>query len=193
MLRLALRSVLGRRRIIVEGEENIPRDGPLLVVSNHISNVDPLLFGGFFPGTLFAMAKRELFRGRLLGWFFGGCNVFPVDRGGSDRRALRTALDLLAHGRRLLIFVEGHRSRRPGMIPAQPGTGFLARRSPEVPILPVAVWGTEGLRRRQAVHLRCGAPFHLGAEGREENQAAADEIAARVAALLPPEYRGVHG
>jgi len=201
-LRAFLGTIPGRRRILIEGEENIPAEGALLVVSNHLSNVDPLLFGGYFPRTLFAMAKRELFPNRLIAWAWGGCNVFPIDRSGLDRRALRTALEILARGGRLLMFVEGTRTRRPGMTRAQPGVGFMARRSPGVHILPAALWGTEqvmvaGSRipRRAQLHLRYGEPFTVSPTGgpRPDDQAAADEIARRIAALLPPEYRGIYG
>lgn len=195
ILRVAFRALLGGR-LGIEGEERIPAAGPLLVVSNHISNLDPLFYGAFFPRTLFAMAKRELFRPAPVSWFLGGCNVFPIDRGGSDRAALRTALQVLGRGGRLLMFVEGTRSRRPGMGRAQPGAGFLVRRSPGVPVLPAAVWGTERMRRLGGVHLRYGSTFvpePPAPAARVDHQAVADELARRIAALLPAEYRGAYG
>ena len=194
-----VRTVLGTllfRRLHFEGRDQVPLDGPLLVASNHISNWDPLLYGSFFPGTLFAMAKRELFRPPPIAWLLAGCNCFPVDRGTADRRALRFSLDLLRARRRLLLFVEGRRSRHPGMRPVEAGAGFLVRRT-GAPVLPVAIWGTERafrrtgglLPRRGQVHVRYGTPVTIS--GRTD-QEIADAIAAQVAALLPPDYRGVH-
>ncbi len=188
--------VLFFRRLHLEELAGVPVDGPLLVVSNHLSNWDPLIYGAFFPGTLFAMAKRELFRPRLMAWVLAGCNCFPVDRGAADRRAVRISLDLLRARRRVLVFVEGHRSRVPGMGPAAAGAGFLIRRT-GAPVLPVAIWGTERalrrtgglLPRRGHVHVRPGVPVNVTGSGDGEISGA---IAARVAALLPPRYRGLH-
>jgi 1-acyl-sn-glycerol-3-phosphate acyltransferase len=192
----AILRLLFVRRLHFEGMANVPMDGPLLVASNHISNWDPLIYGSFFPGTLFAMAKRELFRPPLMAWLLAGCNCFPVDRGAADRRAVRISLDLLRAGRRLLVFVEGHRSRVAGMGPAAAGAGFLVRRT-GAPVLPVAIWGTESafrraggwLPRRGHVHVRYGVLIRV--TGSSDRDIAAT-IAAQVAALLPAGYRGVH-
>ena len=192
-VRLCLR-LLFLGRLDLEGADGVPLEGPLLVASNHISNWDPLILGAFFPGTLFAMAKRELFRPSPVAWLLAGCNCFPVDRGNADRRALRISLDLLGGGRRLLLFIEGHRSRGRGMGPAEAGAGFLVRRT-QAPVLPVAIWGTERalrpagglLPRRGRIRVRYGRP--LTVSGRSD-QEIADAIAAKVAALLPSGYRG---
>ncbi len=147
------------------------------------------------------MAKKELFRGSILSWYWSGCNVFPIDRSAPDRRALRTSLDLLNRGARLLMFVEGTRARQPGMTRAQPGVGFLVRHSGGVPVLPVALWGTERalvkgarLPQRVPLHMRFGPVFTARpAPGpRPDDQAVADDIGRHIAAILPPEYRGYY-
>ena len=190
-------SLLSRRRLRVEGEHNIPAAGPLLVASNHLSNLDPILFGAHFPRTLFAMAKREMFINAPVSWFFAGCNCIPVDRTRADRRAVTRALDVLRQRGRLLIFIEGTRSRDGTMTRAEAGIGFLARRS-GAPVLPVAISGTghaenpRGWLRRGQIVLRYGAPFTLDLSGRRDDSIIADEIASRVAALLPPSHRGVY-
>jgi len=189
------------RSLRIEGVDRIPEHGPLLMVCNHLSNVDPFFFGARVPGTMFCMAKREIFAWNpLIAWLLGGCNCFPVQRGAPDRAALRTSIALLAHGGRLLIFVEGTRARKPGMQAVETGVAFLARRS-GAQVQPVAVWGSENalgkgraLPRRATVHLRFGEPFtpELPA-GRHDDAALAEQIALRIAALLPPPYRGVYG
>jgi 1-acyl-sn-glycerol-3-phosphate acyltransferase len=194
--RLYLR-LLSRRRLRIVGESNIPADGPLLVACNHTSNLDPMVVGGYFPRTLFAMAKRELYFARPVSWFLAGCNCIPVDRGAADRRAVTRALEVLRRGGRLLIFVEGTRSRDGTMQRAEAGIGFLARLS-SATVLPVALsptdWrrGRGGLLRRREIVLQYGAPFELELTGRRDDAAIADEIAGRIAALLPTAKRGVY-
>jgi 1-acyl-sn-glycerol-3-phosphate acyltransferase len=197
--RRGLRLLFGRKLRFVD-QDKLLKDGPLLIVCNHLSNVDPFIFGGFGPGTMFCMAKRELYANPLVAWVLGGCNCFPVDRGAADRWALRTALDLLAQRGRLLIFVEGTRAATPGMKRVEAGIGFLARRSGAT-LIPVALWGSERalgrgsrLPQRVPITVRYGKPFKLepSTQARPDDQAIADGIAARIAELLPPEYRGVY-
>jgi 1-acyl-sn-glycerol-3-phosphate acyltransferase len=198
--RASLRGFFGRG-LQLDSMSKFPAEGPLLVVCNHLSNIDPWIFGGFAPGALYCMSKRELFSNPVVAWILAGCNCFPIDRGAADRRALRTALDVLSRRGRLLIFLEGTRSATPGMRRAEAGVGFLARRS-GASILPVGVWGTEAalprghrLPRRVPIRFRLGPVFQLPerlpGEGRDD-QAVADLIGSRIAELLPPAYRGVY-
>lgn len=198
--RSVLRGFFGRG-LRIDPQTGFPEEGPLLVVCNHLSNIDPFLFGGWAPGALYCITKRELFSNPVASWVMGGCNCFPVDRGTADRQALRTALDVLARGGRLLIFLEGTRSAMPGMRHAEAGVGFLARRSGAA-VLPVAIWGTETalgrgrrLPRRVPIRMRYGPVFHLPERApgeRRDDQAVADLIGRRIAELLPPAYRGVY-
>ncbi|HEX4579381.1 MAG TPA: lysophospholipid acyltransferase family protein [Candidatus Dormibacteraeota bacterium] len=183
-------------RLRIEGEDNIPTAGPLLVACNHTSNLDPVLLGAYFPRTLFAMGKREMFINRPIAWFLAGCNCIPVDRGGADRRAVSRALDVVRRGGRLLMFVEGTRSRDGTMHRAEAGIGFFARKS-GAPILPISISGTDGrgqtgiLRRREIV-VRYGEPFTFDLTAAHDDVALANQVAERVAALLPPWRRGVY-
>lgn len=198
--RATLRGFFGRG-LQLDRMSKIPAEGPLLVVCNHLSNIDPWIFGGFGPGVLYCLSKRELFKPAIIAWILAGCNCFPIDRGAADRRALRTALDILSRRGRLLIFLEGTRSSTPGMRRAEAGVGFLARRS-GASILPIGVWGTEAalprgrkFPKRVPIGLRIGRPFTLPERvpgERRDDQAVADLIGSRIAELLPPAYRGVY-
>lgn len=199
--RLFARVFLGHR-FRIEGIEGVPARGPLLICSNHLSNLDPLLMGSFTPGNNAAMAKKELFRNPLLAWVWGGCNVYPIDRGAADRRALKVGLDVLDRGGRLMVWVEGTRADSPGMRRAEPGVGFLLRQRPDVPVLPVGVIGTEAslvrghlLPRRVPITVRFGTPqrVDLAALPAHDNQVVADAVGRMIAGLLPEAYRGHYG
>lgn len=193
LCRTALSTLFGPR-LRFRGTGNIPADGSLLVAANHLANWDPFIFGGYFPGTMFAMAKREIYTPAVAAWILAGCNCFPVERNGADRRALRIALNLLKDNRRLLIFVEGTRARRPGMRRAEAGAGFLVRKS-GAQVLPVALWGTETAMRwrpfprRGWLTVSYGKPFTPSGTSDAE---IADEIGTAIAGLLPAEYRGYY-
>ena len=80
----------------VKGRENVPRQGPLIIVANHIHALDPPLLGIAIKRKMVFMAKEELFRSRLIAYFIRGYGAFPVRRGGVDRKALRQAEEALA-------------------------------------------------------------------------------------------------
>ncbi len=189
-------------RVTVTGTEHMPRAGGVLLVSNHLSNYDPLMVAMIFKRILHFMGKAELYRNPVLRWVCLQLQTFPVRRGEVDRAALRYAEELLRGGRVVAVFPEGHRSRTGNMQAAQGGIALLARRT-GVPILPVAITGTQYLWppallrwrpwRRPEVTITIGEPFTLPrAAGRAGNAAQTDLIMARVAALLPPDYHGVY-
>lgn len=129
-------------RLERRGREHVPLTGPLLVVSNHVSVLDPPLIGGAAPRPLYSLAKEELFRIPLLGRLLHGVNARPVKRDGSDMRALKTALRLLGDGKAILIFPEGTRGRGERLGEGKPGAGMLAVMSGAA-VVPVFISGTE--------------------------------------------------
>ena len=144
------------------------------------------------------MAKSEPFAKARVRWLFRGFNAFPVVRGSADRAALRHTLDLLRDGHVVLVYPEGSRSPDGHLREPQAGVGFLARHG-GVPVIPVAVWGTENVLplgttriHRADVHVRYGnagcAPHRRG-HPRGDNRAVAAAIMDAISAMLPPRYR----
>ncbi|HEX6971434.1 MAG TPA: lysophospholipid acyltransferase family protein, partial [Limnochordia bacterium] len=137
-------------RVRVEGLENLPRQGSLILAANHASYIDPPLLGAATPRRLYFMAKRELFTIPLFGALIRRFGAFPVRRGALDRQAIRSALELLARGEAVVLFPEGTRHRSGGLLPGQQGVAMLASRS-GAPIVPVGLVGTRRLFRRLPV------------------------------------------
>ncbi len=154
-------------RLEVRGREHVPSTGPLLLVSNHVSVLDPPLVGGAAPRELHFMAKEELFRIPLFGRLIDALNARPVKRDGSDSRALKTALRLLAEGRALLVFPEGTRGVEGRLGEGKAGVGMLAVMS-GAPVVPVHVSGSgralpagRTVPRPAKVRVRFGPPLHF--------------------------------
>ncbi|OGO21434.1 MAG: hypothetical protein A2144_03220 [Chloroflexi bacterium RBG_16_50_9] len=183
----------------VKGRYNIPEQGPLLIVSNHLHVVDPPTIAASLPLKTVFMAKEELFHHCFSRYIVKNFGSFPVRRRGVDREALRQAEYWLKRGVSLIIFPEGKRSSTIEMQPAFPGSAHLASRF-GFPVLPVSITGTEKLRepfwwlRRPRITVNIGQPFYLpsanGKQTKEELYQLADSIMEHIAALLPLEYRG---
>lgn len=189
-------------RVTITGTEHLPRSGGVLIVSNHLTYYDPLIVGMCFKRVVYYMAKIELYRNPVLAWFITQLQAFPIRRGEVDRAALRRADELLKSGRVVALFPEGHRSRDARIQESKGGIALIARRS-GVPIVPLAITGTEHLLPRElarwrpwhrpALTVTVGEPFMLPPlSGRADYNALADLIMSHVAALLPPDYRGVY-
>jgi len=189
-------------RCQVKGRENIPSQGPLLVVANHLSLADPPLLGVSLSRKVTFMAKKELFRFRLIGYFIGSLGAFSVHRGRLDRKAMRQTYQILADGLALVMFPEGTRSRSGRLRPAFSGPALIAVRS-GAPILPVGIIGTEKIRgvtwllRRPQITVNIGHPFYLSPVSSRLTKAELAEltnsIMGHIAELLPLEYRGDYG
>ncbi|MBG9445028.1 1-acyl-sn-glycerol-3-phosphate acyltransferase [Cytobacillus firmus] len=127
-------------RFEVFGKENFPKEGGVLLCSNHIDNLDPPVVGINAPRPVYFMAKEELFNVPVLGKILPDLNAFPVKRGMSDREALRKGLGILKEGNVLGLFPEGTRSKTGQLGKGLAGAGFFALRS-EAHVVPCAIIG----------------------------------------------------
>ena len=187
----------------VRGRHNVPKAGPLLLVANHLTYLEPPLIGVVLPRRLTFLTRHDVFDVAWVGRFSRAVGMLPVSPSGPrNLDGIRLALQLLDRGEVVGIFPEGARSLTPGLLRANPGVALLAVRS-GAPILPVAVTGTEQLdsvahflfARPRGVRVRVviGEPFRPSVpKGKLDHQALADQIMVELAKLLPPAYRGAY-
>jgi 1-acyl-sn-glycerol-3-phosphate acyltransferase len=176
----------------VEGLEHVPRAGPLLVTSNHRSNLDPPLLGAVIPREVGFVAKQELFRVPVLGAWIRSLNALPLDRSRLSVDDMDRFGSYMEGGGALVWFPEGTRSRSGGMGKAKVGVGVLLARHPVV-ILPVRVLGTDSpfrsMLRRGRVRVVFGRPYTLpkgegsGASETEEFRRIAEAVLERIRQL----------
>lgn len=189
----------------IVGREKMPRQGALILASNHFNNADPPLLGAISPRRLVFMAKHEMFQWPIIGMMARLAGAFPVRRFEADLGALRKAAEILRGGEVLAMFPEGTRSNDGRLHAAHPGTALLALRS-DAPVLPIAVSGTQQISiirlpldclrgRRPHIRVVLGDPFFLPPVERvtaEEAQRCTDIIMGKIAALLPSDQRGAY-
>jgi glycerol-3-phosphate dehydrogenase (NAD(P)+) len=147
------------------GREHVPASGPVIFVSNHRSFIDPFIVGLCNRRPVYYVAKEELFRNRLLGWFLGSLGAFPVKRGAGDADFVETAKAILERGDPVLIFPEGTRTRPGALGKPKRGVGRLALETGAT-VVPVAIKGTEAIRkgiriRPHKIRVRIGAPLNF--------------------------------
>jgi 1-acyl-sn-glycerol-3-phosphate acyltransferase len=189
----------------VEGGENIPSTGPLVLIANHVNLSDPffLMFG--FPRCINFMAKEELFRSPFLRPWLRWAGSVPISRRGkvSDKqKMLRSSTDVLERGLILGMFPEGGRSRDGKLRKGKPGSAVIALKT-NVPILPVGIAGTDKIEgaswlwKRPHIVVNIGKPFKLppnnGKITKSQMELLTTQLMKEIAALLPPEYQGIYG
>lgn len=187
-------------RIRFEGRRNVPRSGPLIIASNHVSNLDPPLIGIAVPRMVRHMAKRELFTVAWLYAFMKSIGTIMVDRG-HGKQALLDAVEALKRGDCVVIFPEGTRSPDGRLHKGHSGVIVMALRA-NSPIVPTVIFGSEkalpkGSKRvhRVPVTVRFGEPYHIDYSGerdavpREVMERECYAVMQRIEALLPEQMR----
>ncbi len=204
-LRLLARALMLCTQMTVCGRENLPRGGPLLVVFNHLGHTDALVLVAVLPWEMEAVALSDLYRVPVTGQMLRLYGAIPVHRDVFDRAVVTRALAVLNNGGVLILAPEARMSVTGALEKARGGAAYLALKA-RVPILPVALTGTENslfygaLKRlnRPRVSVAIGEVFRLpdlpidGAQRKASIAQASDLIMARIAGLLPPAYRGIY-
>ena len=188
-------------RIEIVGVENVPQKGPYIVICNHLSSFDPPLLLVALPVQMTVLAADKYRNHPIFGPFLSSMGAIYVRRGEVDRQALRACLDVLRGGGIIGMAPEGTRSPTGALQEGRTGVAYLASRA-GVPILPVAVSGTEKMLsnlkrlRRGQVKAVIGETFILPTTERKARGKQMKEftelIMLRLAEMLPEEYRGVY-
>ena len=184
----------------MDGTENLPGYGPVIIVSNHLGDADMIIGIAITPReNIDVLAKSELYEFPVLGLVMDLYGVIWVHRGQPDRRALRAALKGLGEERIIALAPEGRESLTGSLEEGTGGAAYLALKT-NVPIIPVTVTGTENSRvygnlkrfRRTRVTLSVGMPFNLMLfpDRREGIRIGTEIIMKTLASQLPRNYKG---
>ena len=201
LIRLARVVVWIGTRTQAKGLENLPQQGPAVIVSNHLGDADVVVGLAFAASNVEVLAKSELYDFFLLGWLMDTYGVIWVHRGQPDKKALRAALQALAEGRMIAIAPEGRESLTGELEEGTGGAAYLALKS-DAPVIPVTFTGSENRRvfwnikhlRRTNITITVGAPFRLKQLRtlKESILFGTEAIMKILARQLPPSYRGAY-
>ena len=180
-------------RLHVQGVENLPADGAVVLTANHVTNFDVIPMQLSLPRPIFFMGKASLFKVPLFEAAIRDLGAFPVYRGEKDEWALRHAARVLEHGQVLRMFPEGTRSQGKGLRVAKTGSARLALDA-NCPIVPMAVIGTDSFFKsfphRTVVTIKLLPPI-LPKPG-ESSLALMDRVIFALAKELPNDMLGVY-
>lgn len=172
------------------GAENVPQQGPLVVVSNHASDFDPPILSCCVGRPVAYMAKEELFNIPILGRAIQVYGAYPVSRGAADRSAIRSALQYLENGWATGVFLEGTRTPDGRITDPKLGAALIAAKA-KAPLLPVSLWGTHKIfKKGSAIPLPVPITVRIGgviaapsSTNRDELQAVTQQCATAIKTL----------
>ncbi|MBP0011657.1 MAG: 1-acyl-sn-glycerol-3-phosphate acyltransferase [Roseofilum sp. SID2] len=128
----------------IYGAENVPQEGPLVIVSNHASYFDPPILSNCVRRPVAFMAKEELFKVPVLKQAIRLYGAYPVERAAADRSAIRNALSALEEGWATGLFLQGTRTKDGRISVPKLGAAMIAAKA-GAPLLPISLWGTENI------------------------------------------------
>ena len=170
-------------RIKAVGAENVPLEGAVMFCSNHIAAKDPIMIAAACKRPITFIGKKELFEVPFLGWLIKKLGAIPLDRGGKDVGAIKTAVTALQNDGALAIFPQGHRypGENPANTPTKNGAALICYRS-KCDVIPVCI-KTKGHKYRflRRIEIEFGKPikyadFGFVNGGTDEYRAATDKI-----------------
>jgi 1-acyl-sn-glycerol-3-phosphate acyltransferase len=191
--------------IDIVGLENIPETGAAIVASNHLGRLDALLAVILSDREDFVIMIAEKYQKFWFWrWVMGELDALWLNRYEADFQTLKTVIKRMKQGQILGIAPEGTRSKTESLLQAKEGAAYLAVKT-NAAVIPIAVWGTEDRAvvqrllhfRKLIVHVRIGEPYVLPSmpRGKAREQFLhdqTDEMMCRIAAMLPPKYRGYY-
>lgn len=194
----------------VDGRDNVPGDGPLIVASNHLSFIDSFIIPLVLPRHVTFIAKVQYFegkgiKGRFVRWFLTSLGHVPISRGAQRGAmgALEQALDVLQHGGAFGIYPEGTRSKDGRLYRGRTGIGWLALAS-GAQVLPLGISGTDRMmpigarlpRIRPRAMVRIGKPMDFAQYNdlppARARRAITDDVVSAIGELSGQEYAGVY-
>lgn len=140
------------------GAENVPKNKGIILASNHMTNLDPVIIGSGCQTPLYFMAKQELFEKQAVGWFLCQMNAFPVDRRKFDYRAINHAIKLIKGGNALGIFPEGTRSSDYTPKKGKGGICYIAKEC-KCDVVPVSLYTSDQAKPGTRLTVRYGEPI----------------------------------
>lgn len=154
-------------RVKVRGVENIPPCGGVIICSNHLSNLDPVVLGTVLPRPAYYLARSELFRNRFFGRLLTILHAIPIHQKGLFRKTFKRAGELLGRGEVLVVYPEGTRSKDGTFGRAKGGVGILLSAT-RVPVIPARIIGSNRALppgalfiRPYLIEVRFGKPIHI--------------------------------
>ncbi|MTI70240.1 MAG: 1-acyl-sn-glycerol-3-phosphate acyltransferase [Firmicutes bacterium] len=145
-------------KIKVYNKENVPKDGKIILCSNHISLLDPITVALSVDRQVHFMAKKELFKNKLFGAFLKKLGAFPVDRKKSDLTAIKKSLKLLKKDNVLGLFPEGTRVKNKDLDSVKPGVAMISLKS-KAPIIPIYI--NSKYKKFKDVKVYIGKPIYF--------------------------------
>lgn len=173
----------------IEGTENIPQDKPVILASNHRSYADPVILTMPMKLPVSYMAKEELFKNKLFGWFIRRLGAFPVRRGSGDMSVIDDSIHILESGRNLVIFPEGTRSKDGRVGKGKTGVALIAAQS-GADVVPCGIsFEGEKLKFRSKLTLKYGKvikaeELHISGTSPKELKAVKQRIMGEITALV---------